>query len=79
MDAVKEATQRCGVRAERIDEPPSNDRITDRIIASIQKAEFVIVDCKTCGVPMVVLGEHLTNINRECWGRILYRSKKVRN
>jgi hypothetical protein len=44
LDAVKEATQRCGVRAERIDEPPSNDRITDRIMESIQKAEFVIVD-----------------------------------
>jgi hypothetical protein len=30
--------------AERIDEPQSNDRITDRILESIRKAEYVIVD-----------------------------------
>lgn len=44
LDAVKEAAQRCGVNAERVDEPHSNDRITDRILESIRKAEFVIVD-----------------------------------
>jgi len=44
LDAVKEAAKRCGVKAERVDEPQSNERITDRIIDSIQKAEFVIVD-----------------------------------
>lgn len=30
--------------AERVDEVKSNDRITDRIIKSISKAEYVIVD-----------------------------------
>lgn len=44
LDAIKEAAQRCGVNAERVDEPHSNDRITDRILESIRKAEFVIVD-----------------------------------
>ena len=44
LDAVKEAAKRCGVRAERIDEPQSNERITDRILESIQKAKYVIVD-----------------------------------
>ncbi|MFH1934446.1 MAG: hypothetical protein ABIN18_23095 [Pseudomonadota bacterium] len=44
LDAVKEAAGRCGVRAERIDEPQSNEPITDRILESIQRAEFVIVD-----------------------------------
>jgi len=44
LDAVKEAAKRCGVHAERIDEPQSNERITDRILESIQKAEYVIVD-----------------------------------
>lgn len=44
LDAVKESAKKCGIRAERIDEPQSNERITDRIINSIQKAEFVIVD-----------------------------------
>ena len=44
LDAVKEAALKCGIRAERIDEPQSNERITDRIIESIQRAEYVIVD-----------------------------------
>ncbi len=44
LDAIKEAAQRCEIQAERIDEPDSNDRITDRIIDSIEKAEFVIAD-----------------------------------
>jgi hypothetical protein len=44
LDAIKEGANRCGVQAERIDEPESNERITDRIVESIEKAEFVIVD-----------------------------------
>jgi hypothetical protein len=44
LDAIKEAAHRCGVQAERIDEPASTDRITDRIIESIQRAQFVIAD-----------------------------------
>ena len=44
LDSIKEACRRCGVNAERVDEPPSNERITDRILESIRRAEFVIVD-----------------------------------
>lgn len=44
LDAVKESARRCGITAERVDEPGSNDRITDRILQSIRRAEFVIVD-----------------------------------
>lgn len=44
LDAIKEAGQRCGVQAERVDDLQSNDRITDRILESIRKAEFVIAD-----------------------------------
>lgn len=44
LEAIKEAAKRCGIRAERVDEPDSNDRITDRILESIRKAEYVIVD-----------------------------------
>jgi hypothetical protein len=44
LDAIKEALGRCGVQAERVDEPHSNDRITDRILESIQRAEYVIAD-----------------------------------
>ena len=44
LDSIKEAAQRCGIHAERVDEPQSNERITDRILESIRKAEYVIVD-----------------------------------
>lgn len=44
LDAIKEAARRCGIHAERVDEPQSNDRVTDRILESIRKAEYVIVD-----------------------------------
>lgn len=44
LDSIKESCSRCGIQAERIDEPESNERITDRILESIRKAEFVIVD-----------------------------------
>lgn len=44
LDSIKEAAKRCGVHAERVDEPQSNERITDRILESIKKAEYVIVD-----------------------------------
>ena len=44
LDAIKEGALRCGIQAERIDEDQSNERITDRILESIARAEFVIVD-----------------------------------
>jgi hypothetical protein len=44
LDAIKEVCQRCGLNAERVDEAQANERITDRILESIQKAEYVIVD-----------------------------------
>jgi len=43
-DAIKGAAERCGVQAERVDEPHSTARITDRILESIQRAEYVIAD-----------------------------------
>ena len=44
LDSIKEAARKCGIHAERIDEVQSNDQITDRILESIEKAQFVIVD-----------------------------------
>lgn len=44
LDAIKEAAKRCGVQAERVDDVQGNDRITDRMLESIRKAEFVIAD-----------------------------------
>lgn len=44
LEAIKEIANKCGVQAERVDEPQSNERITDRILESICRAEYVIVD-----------------------------------
>ena len=44
LDAIKESGRRCGLQAERVDDPQSNERITDRILESIRRAEFVIAD-----------------------------------
>ncbi len=44
LDAIKETCKNCGLSAERVDEAQVNERITDRILESIQKAEYVIVD-----------------------------------
>ena len=44
LDGIKEAASRCGIQAERVDDPDTNERITDRIVESLRKAEFVIVD-----------------------------------
>ncbi|MBI2240657.1 MAG: hypothetical protein HYU59_07630 [Magnetospirillum gryphiswaldense] len=43
-DAIKEACRAYGINAKRVDEDQSNERITDRIVASIRSAEFVIAD-----------------------------------
>jgi hypothetical protein len=44
LEAIKTAAADCGITAERVDEVESSQRITDRILESINKAEFVIVD-----------------------------------
>ncbi|WDN90877.1 hypothetical protein BuS5_03848 [Desulfosarcina sp. BuS5] len=44
LDAIKEAAKKCDIHAERIDEPQSNERITDRILESISRAGYIIVD-----------------------------------
>lgn len=44
LDSIKEGAMRCGIIAERIDEVEANERITDRILESIRRAEYVIVD-----------------------------------
>ena len=47
-------------------------------IENIQdKDDFVIVDCLSCKVPMVVVSDHTTEIGKEQWGRILYRCKQL--
>jgi len=44
LDAIKEIANDLGIHAERVDEQQENTPITDRILESIRRAEFVIVD-----------------------------------
>ena len=44
MEAIREACNRCGLTAERVDETHTNERITDRILESIRQAQCVVVD-----------------------------------
>jgi len=49
---IKEAALAVGLVAERVDEPATTDRITDRVLESIHRAEFVVADL-TYGKPNV--------------------------
>lgn len=44
LDTIKDITGRRGIRAERVDDQQDNTRITDRILESLRRAEFVICD-----------------------------------
>lgn len=44
LDSIKTAALELSLVAERVDEPEFNERITDRIIDSINRAEFVVCD-----------------------------------
>lgn len=39
--------------------------------------DFIIIECNTCHIPMVVVRDHVTDISSELWGRILYRCRKM--
>jgi len=41
----------------------------------ISSSDFVVVDCKTCRIPMVVVRDHVTQVSKEIWGKMLYRCK----
>lgn len=43
LEAIKAAGKECGITAERIDDDERSERITDRMLESIKKAEYVIV------------------------------------
>lgn len=47
LDAIKEGANRCGLQAERVDEAVSNEPITQRMLLSIETAEYVIADLTT--------------------------------
>jgi len=49
--------------------PESTDKVSE--------SEFVILDCKTCKVPMVVVKNHVTEIPKELWGKILRECRQL--
>jgi hypothetical protein len=52
LEAIKAGANQVSVSAERVDDEESNERVTNRIMESMRKAEFVIVDL-THGRPNV--------------------------
>jgi hypothetical protein len=44
LEAIKTGVKECSITAERIDDDERSERVTDRILEAIRKAEFVIVD-----------------------------------
>jgi hypothetical protein len=44
LEAIKLAAERCHIRAERIDDQQSNDRIFGRMLQCIERARYVVVD-----------------------------------
>ena len=44
LEAIKTGASECGITAERVDDDERSERITDRVLELIRKAEFVIVD-----------------------------------
>ena len=47
------------------------------ILEKVDEVDFVILDCATCKVPMVVIRDHVSEVSKELWGRILYQSKRM--
>ena len=43
-DAIKQVASDCGLQAERTDDVQQNERITDLILESIRKAQFIVAD-----------------------------------
>ena len=60
-----------------LDSKPKTKLYWPEKIEDINNSEFIIVDCLTCKIPMVVYRDHVTTITKEAWGRILYRTRKM--
>jgi len=43
----------------------------------VAESDFVILDCETCNIPMVVIRDHITSPSNQIWGKMLYRAKKT--
>ena len=46
-------------------------------LEEINKVDFIILDCHTCNIPMIVLRDHVSHVSREIWGKMLYQCKQI--
>ena len=46
-------------------------------LEEVKYNDFIIIECESCKIPMVVVRDHVTDISTELWGRILYRCRKL--
>lgn len=50
-----------------------NSKLYFKDNSRIENSDFIIVESQIHNVPMVVVRDHVTDISKELWGRILYR------
>jgi len=43
----------------------------------VPNSEFIIIDCKDCNLPVVIYGEHVAELTKEAYGRILYKCRML--
>ena len=43
----------------------------------VRESDFVILDCESCKTPLIVPRDHVTSINKELWGKILYQARRI--
>jgi len=46
-------------------------------IDMVSQSEFVVLDCETCNTPMIVVRDHIEEIHKENWGRLLRISRRL--
>ena len=46
-------------------------------IEELDICEFAIIEDEETNTPMIVASEHIPDISREYWGRVLYRCRKL--
>lgn len=46
-------------------------------LSTIEECDFVILDCKTCNIPMMVVKDHTTRVSKQNWGKMLYITRQL--
>lgn len=42
-----------------------------------EEDDFIIIECEVCKQPLVIVSDHITELGKEQWGRILYRCREL--